>query len=547
MFAVAHVNVHSQLLVERSEIEQSEQYYKDEYDEIQLLYKRVNLLIEDMEERTRLQVEEEVNPEDSASQRSARGRSTTSNLSKHSTSSSTKLRLVEEAANRKALEAKLELLGEKQALAERRLKLQKTRDEENMRLQQAEERLTVKSELAECYAREKVFAEAEAAERGASLNIKEPLSRTKATSMKHEQSMSGASNNLKSDNRPYEDNSEVLCETKRQLINSVRNREINPLTLNDLFIQQQTNAMALALPKSSVPLFGGNAMEYCDFIRAFENIIEANTKSSSARLYYLIQYTTGEVQELMRSCSAMDPERGYLEARKLLKKRFGQNYRIATAYVDKLTKGPVIKREDNAAIQRLSVQLTSCMNTLTEIGYMSKIENPECLKLIIARLPYDTRKRWRVVADNITEDEEREISLRDVTRFVERQARIVNHPVFGNISADYDYTGKKIRNEKLKGTSLATQAGKGNDDTKRKGNFGNVESPRPIKNCIVCNHAHTPEECSKFQAMSYEERVELVKRKGLCFNCLTPHHMAKDCRRQKSCKECGRDILQCCT
>jgi hypothetical protein len=149
-----------------------------------------------------------------------------------------------------------------------------------MRLQQAEERLTVKSELAECYAREKVFAEAEAAERGASLNTKEPLSRTKSTSMKHEQSMSEASNNLKSDNRPYEDNSEVLCETKRQLINSVRNREINPLTLNDLFIQQQTNAMALALPKPSVPLFGGNAMEYCDFIRAFENIIEANTKSS---------------------------------------------------------------------------------------------------------------------------------------------------------------------------------------------------------------------------------------------------------------------------
>jgi hypothetical protein len=176
MFAVAHVNVHSQL-VERSEIEQSEQYYKDEYDEIQLLYKRVNLLIE------------------------------------------------------------------------------------NVRLQQAEERLTVKSELAECYAREKVFAEAEAAERGASLNIKEPLSRTKSTSMKHEQSMSGASNNLKSENRPYEDNSAVLCETKRQLINSVRNREINPLTLNDLFIQQQTNAMALALPKPSVPLFGGNAME----------------------------------------------------------------------------------------------------------------------------------------------------------------------------------------------------------------------------------------------------------------------------------------------
>ena len=31
---------------------------------------------------------------------------------------------------------------------------------------------------------------------------------------------------------------------------------------------------------------------------------------------------------------------------KLLKQRYGQNYKIATAYVDKVTKGPAIKSED---------------------------------------------------------------------------------------------------------------------------------------------------------------------------------------------------------
>ena len=91
--------------------------------------------------------------------------------------------------------------------------------------------------------------------------------------------------------------------------------------------------MALSLPKVEVPLFGGDAMEYSNFIRAFKNIIEANTTSSSARLYYLVQYTTGEVCELMRSCLAMDSDKGYVEAKQLLKKRFGQSYRIPTAYV----------------------------------------------------------------------------------------------------------------------------------------------------------------------------------------------------------------------
>ena len=33
----------------------------------------------------------------------------------------------------------------------------------------------------------------------------------------------------------------------------------------------------------------------------------------------------------MCSCLAMDPEEGYREARKLLKQRHGQSYKIATA------------------------------------------------------------------------------------------------------------------------------------------------------------------------------------------------------------------------
>ena len=334
MFAVAHVNIHSQL-IEQNEIEQSESYYREQYEQAQLLSQNVYGWIEDIEIKTRLQTD--VNPEDSVSQTSLPARSATSKQSGYSTSSSAKIRLIEEAANRMALEAKLELLHEKQALAERRLQLQKERDEEYMRLQQAEERLTVESELAQCVAREQVFVKAEAAERGMSSNVNTPLSRSRSMNLKASikrdegKSESGALDNslLKTGNKAYEDNSRKMH--KEQLTNPVKTRQSHSLTLDDLFVQQQMNAMALALPKPNVPSFGGNAMEYCNFIRAFENIIEANTESLSARLYYLVQYTTGEVQELMRSCLAMAPDEGYIEARTLLKKRYGQNYRIATS------------------------------------------------------------------------------------------------------------------------------------------------------------------------------------------------------------------------
>ena len=69
----------------------------------------------------------------------------------------------------------------------------------------------------------------------------------------------------------------------------------------------------------------------------------------------------------MRNCLAMDPDEGYAEARRLLKNRFGQSYRVATAYVDTVTKGPPIKAETSKGLQNLSRLITSCSNTLRDV------------------------------------------------------------------------------------------------------------------------------------------------------------------------------------
>ena len=61
----------------------------------------------------------------------------------------------------------------------------------------------------------------------------------------------------------------------------------------------------LTLPQPELPVFTGDPIEYCDFIRAFENLVERKTSSSSARLYYLLQYTSGHVKDLVRSCLTM--------------------------------------------------------------------------------------------------------------------------------------------------------------------------------------------------------------------------------------------------
>jgi len=84
--------------------------------------------------------------------------------------------------------------------------------------------------------------------------------------------------------------------------------------MQELIQRQQESTLALTLPQSVVPTFSGNPINYCPSKRAFENLIETKTPSLSPRLYYLVQYTTGKVQELVKSCLTMRSEDGYSEA-----------------------------------------------------------------------------------------------------------------------------------------------------------------------------------------------------------------------------------------
>lgn len=91
--------------------------------------------------------------------------------------------------------------------------------------------------------------------------------------------------------------------------------------MQQLLQLQQESTLVLTLPQPEVPTFSRDPIEYWGFIRAFQNVIESKTASDRARLYYLVQYTSGEVQELVSSCLSIKPDEGYQEARSQLKKQ----------------------------------------------------------------------------------------------------------------------------------------------------------------------------------------------------------------------------------
>ena len=149
-FKGAH-ELYTKSLVDVGSIKEAYEYFHAEYHAVSRLKEKVAGWIVGVECANANSPGSDVLPEDSISQAGTGGRSVASS----SKASSVRRRYVEESAKRRALEAKLKLFEEQQALAERKFQLQ-----------QQEKRLKIKSDLIQIAAKEQVDAEADALERG---------------------------------------------------------------------------------------------------------------------------------------------------------------------------------------------------------------------------------------------------------------------------------------------------------------------------------------------------------------------------------------------
>ncbi|KAK3753087.1 hypothetical protein QZH41_001789 [Actinostola sp. cb2023] len=213
----------------------------------------------------------------------------------------------------------------------------------------------------------------------------------------------------------------------------------------------------------------------------------------------------------------------YAQARILLQKKYGDKYRIATAYIEKALSWPEIRINDAQALHRFSVFLTSCSNAMQGNRYLDKFEHLDNIKKIIMKLPYNMRDRWRRVVYDIMEAD-----------FVDREARIATSPIFGKIdSSDKPrYNSGSVKPtlkpspQGTRTSSLATQV-QSNDSEKQ----------NDKNNCTYCNGAnHSLENCYARRKKPYKERVDFLLKKILCFGGLRNGHIAKEYTNRHDCK-----------
>lgn len=295
--------------------------------------------------------------------------------------------------------------------------------------------------------------------------------------------------------------------------------------VTEMLIKQQSLTQ---LPHRDIPVFTGDPLTYRSFIRAFAHAIESKTDSQQDRLYYLEQFASGEPLELIRSCEHMRPHKVYREARKLLNRHYGDELRIANAYIKKAMDWPQIKPDDRKGLKTFALFLIGCSNTVSDVDYMEEMNNPTNMKSILSNLPYKLKERWRSYAYDVQEKTKKRARFPDPVDFVYYQAKAVNDPLFGDIldatsgkqvdtkkKSNFGKSGSKRSSFAIDVTATEKSATKSQTEKKTAKSANAFQSP-----CLFCKKNHALNVCNKIKEKPLNERIDFLKSLGLCFSCL---------------------------
>lgn len=284
----------------------------------------------------------------------------------------------------------------------------------------------------------------------------------------------------------------------------------------------------LLLPKGEIESFNGkDVTKFRPFMAAFDYIVASRCSRNKDKLYYLLQYTYDKPKDIVRSCLHMDETEGYQLARHLLQQKYGDEFLIANSYIQRLECWPSIKNEDAASMDDFATFLLTISNYMKDKSSLNPLNSPKELQNLAFKLPFKLRERWRAQVDFILESGAA-ISFSHFVEFIQKQSRIMNRPIFGNI-CDRQTSGKNSVSSEVKVIP------------KRQVALLATAKDTLFVLCLYCQKkGHKLNHCFKFSALTTNDKIEFVLKNNLCFGCLANGHKSSECTNRDECKHCKK-------
>ena len=271
-------------------------------------------------------------------------------------------------------------------------------------------------------------------------------------------------------------------------------------------------------PEATIDTFHGNPLEFKYFITTFEEVVESKIDDGRGRLIRLIQFTSGEAKDLIKGCIHFDPNQGYQHAKELLTKRFGDPYRVLSAYRKEVQDWKPMKQADSSSLRQLYTFLVKSSHVVA-----NHFDTPDNICIVLSKLPGNLRDRWNRNVYQIRTFQHREPLFKDLIDFIDKETILASDPLFSREAiGNSDRNTGSINIEERKPKTVRTF-------------YSNVPS------CLYCEKNHDIDKCFAFKSIDLKERGKWVLKNRSCFGCYRKGHISRDCKRPRNCNICNKE------
>jgi hypothetical protein len=261
------------------------------------------------------------------------------------------------------------------------------------------------------------------------------------------------------------------------------------------------------LPQLDIPQFDGTLLEWVSFRDIFISTVGNSTVLSDAnKLAHLKSLLTGEAARLVKSLILSDAN--YHIAWNTLNNRYNNDREFMFAIYNRLYRQPFLQQSSSTNLRTLVDVTQECIRSLSIIGVpLDKGLDTSILYHLTCKLDQSSRELWEQSLKDATIPK-----LEDLINFVEQRAR--------GLAAGATTKPRPQRNM---------------DDDRKPVRAHHAQSS---SKCKVCSAQHPIYKCEKFLNFSVDDKVDAIKKNGLCFNCLQSGHSTRTCTSTGRCRHC---------
>ena len=199
---------------------------------------------------------------------------------------------------------------------------------------------------------------------------------------------------------------------------------------------------------------------------------------------------------------------------------------------------PPIQHDDQNSLRNYHQKLKTIVTWLKTMGYDGALKSVENVTKVVMRLPKYLRQKFyrnfKIINYN-----EREMNLEIFENWLGEGIYDMNNPF--PLIVETEIKKKQQANKDHQKTTMVKHQRLPKDHyrsfatTTDMEEDRNAESKKNIK-CWLCHESHKVSDCQTLKNISVPEIRKTVKRKGLCFNCLSNTHQINNCKSKVTCK-----------